>query len=293
MDYSILLRDPLSLLAITFLFVSIGSLWGASKALSWLFFILFIVFSWIAGRISHVSCLAFLGLYWSYKLYIKHDNRLVKIVSAILFFLLSLFMLLYKVPGINNWILIANHQFAADTLPYHVRLDYGVPVVGFLVLMLRAAMISSLASWKSMFKKVWPFVLLSIPTLIFLAFILGYINFDPKSTNIFFIWTIANLLFICITEEALFRLFIQDSLIGLFRGIRIGNHLGVVIASLLFGIAHFAGGPKYVFLAAVSGLFYGYAYYKTKRIEASIITHFLLNVIHFLFFSYPALIGSV
>ena len=37
------------------------------------------------------------------------------------------------------------------------------------------------------------------------------------------------------------------------------------------------------------GLGYGWVYLRTERIEASILTHFLLNCIHFVFFTYPAL----
>ncbi len=43
-------------------------------------------------------------------------------------------------------------------------------------------------------------------------------------------------------------------------------------------------------LATIAGLFYGYAYWKTNRLEASILVHFGLNLIHFVAFSYPALI---
>jgi membrane protease YdiL (CAAX protease family) len=49
--------------------------------------------------------------------------------------------------------------------------------------------------------------------------------------------------------------------------------------------------PKllYVVLSTVAGLFYGYAFWKTDRIQSSILVHFSVNLVHFLFFSYPAL----
>ena len=45
----------------------------------------------------------------------------------------------------------------------------------------------------------------------------------------------------------------------------------------------------YVALAAVAGAGYGWAYLRTQRIEASILTHFALNAVHFFGFTYPAL----
>jgi membrane protease YdiL (CAAX protease family) len=42
-------------------------------------------------------------------------------------------------------------------------------------------------------------------------------------------------------------------------------------------------------LATVAGIGYGYAYYQSGRIETAILTHFLLNAAHAVFFTYPAL----
>ncbi|NLW46303.1 MAG: CPBP family intramembrane metalloprotease [Firmicutes bacterium] len=46
---------------------------------------------------------------------------------------------------------------------------------------------------------------------------------------------------------------------------------------------------KYVFIAALAGIGYGYAYHKTQRIETGILVHFALNLVHICCFTYPAL----
>ncbi|MCI5120133.1 MAG: CPBP family intramembrane metalloprotease [Candidatus Electrothrix sp. AUS4] len=56
---------------------------------------------------------------------------------------------------------------------------------------------------------------------------------------------------------------------------------------------HYAGGVTYIVLATVAGLGYGWTYLRTEQLEASILTHFLLNCIHFVFFTYPALAIAV
>jgi membrane protease YdiL (CAAX protease family) len=61
------------------------------------------------------------------------------------------------------------------------------------------------------------------------------------------------------------------------------------MSALLFGLAHARGGAPLVLLATVAGLFYGAAYLRARRIEGAILTHFALNAVHFLAFSYPAL----
>jgi len=124
--------------------------------------------------------------------------------------------------------------------------------------------------------------------------VLGYVRFDFKTTNVFFVWAVSNLFFTCITEEVFFRLFLQDTFLKISsKYTKWSAPIGIGVASLLFGIAHFAGGTKYIVLACIAGIFYGYAYYKTGKIEASILTHFLLNATHFIFFSYPALQSAI
>jgi membrane protease YdiL (CAAX protease family) len=72
------------------------------------------------------------------------------------------------------------------------------------------------------------------------------------------------------------------------KGYKGGNILSLISVSFLFGFAHFAGGFKYMVLAAMAGILYGYAYQKTQRIEASILCHFGVNIFHFIFLTYPA-----
>jgi hypothetical protein len=44
---------------------------------------------------------------------------------------------------------------------------------------------------------------------------------------------------------------------------------------------------SYVLLAAVAGLGYALVYHRTRSIEMSMLTHFTLNAMHFLLFTYP------
>lgn len=77
------------------------------------------------------------------------------------------------------------------------------------------------------------------------------------------------------------------------KKIKHGDYLALLIAAILFGLAHYAGGTKYMILTTVAGISYGWVYLTAKRIEESILTHFGLNLTHFLFFTYPALAGVI
>lgn len=63
----------------------------------------------------------------------------------------------------------------------------------------------------------------------------------------------------------------------------------VMTTSFVFGLTHYKGGETFIFLSSLAGIAYGYAYLKSQRLEGSILIHFLVNLIHIIFFSYPSL----
>ena len=90
-------------------------------------------------------------------------------------------------------------------------------------------------------------------------------------------------------EEALFRGVVQSLVSKRLGGTDRASTVAIVIAGLLFGAAHLAGGPAYAALASVAGLGYGWIFASTRSIGAAVAAHTGVNAIHFLFFSYPAL----
>ena len=88
----------------------------------------------------------------------------------------------------------------------------------------------------------------------------------------------AILLITGIPEEVLFRGFLQS-----FIERRTGRPLlALILASVLFGVAHLNNGPtpdwRYFMLATIAGVAYGYVFQKTKRIGPAAITHMLVDL---------------
>ena len=90
-------------------------------------------------------------------------------------------------------------------------------------------------------------------------------------------------------EEAIFRGVVQNWLARRLGGASRDGLVAAVIAGAIFGVAHFAGGPRYVVLATVAGIGYGWIYATTGSLAAAIAAHAGLNTLHFLFFTYPSL----
>ena len=119
--------------------------------------------------------------------------------------------------------------------------------------------------------------------LITFALLVNYIKFDFTYPSFFSIWLL-NMLWICFSEEILFRGVVQNYLCRLLVNQR---DLAVLAASLIFGLGHWGFGFNMVALSTAAGLFYGFLYKTTRRLWCPMVLHFGINLIHFIFFSYP------
>ncbi len=93
---------------------------------------------------------------------------------------------------------------------------------------------------------------------------LGFVRFDPRWTPLFWVWAPINLLLTCVSEEALFRGFLQRELGVALDGRAYAATTAVAVSALAFGLAHAGGGWRYVLLATLAGTGYALAYQRTR-----------------------------
>jgi membrane protease YdiL (CAAX protease family) len=263
------------------------SLWKLVLAVS-------IIFGLISKRIELISIIfiLLLGVVTNY-LGDQKTPTIIRILSAVALFLLGGGFELHLVPGFQNLQVLDKVKISDDGIPFSLYLNFDKTIVGVFILGFLHQLITTKDAWVKMLRTTLPWALLLIIIIMILSCVMQFVRFDPKLPASLLIWSCTNLLFVCVAEEGFFRGFIQKYLCIAFQNIKHGNLLAIIIASILFGLAHFAGGYLYVMLAIIAGMGYGFIYFRTNRIEASIITHFLLNSVHFLLFTYPALASSV
>jgi uncharacterized protein len=201
-------------------------------------------------------------------------------------------LFLHNVPFFNNPLVFDKFFLSDQSSVYTKYWDFDKASAGLILLAYFGDICRSGRDWKMLVRKSYIISIVTVSLSLFLAVIAGYIKPDITLTTAYFAWAWANLFFTCVSEEMLFRGFVQKHLSVLSDKnlYKIGI---VVFVGILFGLAHFAGGTTYVILASIAGIGYGYAYHVTERIESAILTHFLLNTAHFLFFTYPFASGVV
>ncbi len=215
---------------------------------------------------------------------------LLKILFGIFFSIFTVGLMAHMLPGFNNVKFFDSVKFSEQSLPFTMYLNFDKPFVGLALLsFLKIEKVKSFSEAIYVFKKSLPIYLSLLALILPIALMMNYLSFDPKYPKLGWVWMVNNLIVVCVVEELFFRGLIQNKLKYIFKKNQYGSFIAVLSTSLLFALAHYKGGISYIILSLVAGLFYGMAFEKVKRIEAAIFVHFLLNLTHFLLFSYPAL----
>ncbi|MBL0941951.1 MAG: CPBP family intramembrane metalloprotease [Alphaproteobacteria bacterium] len=270
------------------------------------FFIIVVAISYYLSLIKLSGIWAILGgaaLIYTYYVYAFHP--FIKVLLGIAITVLAMLMYMHNMPGFHNILIFNNINFATDSVPYKFYLNLDKLSMGFLFLLV-VPLCRTSKEWRQSFLAAFVPLGLAVGILLILSLGFHYIRFDPKIPALTLSWCVLNLLFVVVIEEAFFRGFLQHQLALAFKKIPQGLPLAILISAILFGVTHFPGGLKaiaailsskisyqneslFAGLAVVAGCIYGYAYARFPRLESAIFTHFGLKLIHFLFFSYPAL----
>ncbi len=246
-----------------------------------------IILAYLFGNVTSIGILYLLVTGFIFYLAISHKtkNIWIKSVFHILFNIVCFLLMMHIMPGFHNIKVFDAVKFSENSLPFTMYLNFDKPFIGIIIVAFLGLDFRKPISCKVFMLNF--FICASI--LLVSAFLLNYIRLDLKFPSKSWLWATNNLLFVCFTEEAFFRKYVQNGLKTMMSSFTHGKYIALLFTSILFGLIHFKGGLSYILLACISGLFYGYLYLKTNRLEAAILTHFLLNLTHFIFFSYPAL----
>ncbi|MTD28191.1 CPBP family intramembrane glutamic endopeptidase [Erwinia sorbitola] len=190
-------------------------------------------------------------------------------------------LMLHMIPGFNNLIIVSGEQAGPESAPFTFYYNIDKALIPFLLLACLPTLLKRQA--KPPANSLWWLILLmSMPLLLLLATLAGGIKVEPHLPDWLGSFMLANLFFVCLAEEALFRGYIQQRL-----SLLLGDKQALLIASLLFGLVHFSGGVLLVLFATLAGLIYGLAWLWSGRLWVAALVHFAFNMLHLLLFTYP------
>lgn len=267
------------------LILAIGAVFFRQKVVALVLLGLTLLSALFIGRIeltAFASTLVVLGV--AYRLPMLASNQKTKPVyylgwSVVIIWCVMLFV--HLIPGFNNLQVLNKVTAGPLSAPFSMYLNLDKPLALFALFLAYPFLLGSEAKGR-----VKPALLVMIPLLSLLpiAAMLGALKPELSLPSWWWLFALNNLILTCVAEEALFRGFVQQSLSRRFDW-----RLGLVIASILFGLAHFAGGPLLMVFATLAGLGYGLVFHFTGRLWCAVLAHFLFNFCHLVFFTYPIL----
>jgi membrane protease YdiL (CAAX protease family) len=202
----------------------------------------------------------------------------------------SLLLALHLVPGFDNPVVIRDAVLSPGAIGYTQYANFDKGLAGAcMVAILGLAGLRSADGWGTALRRAGPTVLVTIAIVLPASLALGFVRFDPHWTPRVAAWAPINLLLTCVGEEAFFRGFLQAEVARALGPGRRAAPVSVAASALLFGLAHAAGGWRYVLLASLAGTGYALAFQRSGRLEMAVLAHFAVNATHFLLFTYPAL----
>jgi uncharacterized protein len=289
-------NQNLSYISLTFLIINLISFYCTkTKKLPIIFFAIALATALISGVINFISSLIILLFgFLIYSFYQKKLSSPYKIFIYFGIFIITILSFLHQLPGINNIEFLTNIKLSKNSSNFDLWLNFDKPLIAIFLLFFIYNPPRKFSDYKNIFIQT---LKLFAPLLIILLALGTYGNFlvfDPKfpSFEITFLWLIKMIFLTIFAEEFFFRFFIQNSVILLFKNSKYFSKnpqiIGLTFTSILFGLTHFSQGFIFILLATICGFFYGLIFIRTKYIEASILLHFLINLTHFIFFSYPS-----
>ncbi|SFN46291.1 hypothetical protein SAMN05216516_10822 [Izhakiella capsodis] len=191
-------------------------------------------------------------------------------------------LMLHLVHGFKNLRVLDGVYVSPDSLPFTMYYNFDKALVPFILL----GCVSTLfytkhhkhVSWQ------WGLLVAAVPGLLMLATLAGGLRVEFHAPVWLLDFTLANIFFVSLAEEALFRGYLQQRLAR-----AVNPAAALVISALSFGVMHYHGGLMMVLFASLAGLIYGIAWMWSGRLWVAVLFHFGLNLTQLLFFTYPAL----
>ena len=288
--HSVFWQNKTASLSYFSLVMSFVSLWIKKSPLLWVTFLFIaIILALDAHILSYIALLPIGILFCCHYCLTCQIQRPWRFLLFCITTITSLALCFHFLPGFHNWKLLSDMQLSANGTAYSFYLNFDTPFSGLFVLALSLPLLQTRAEWIKMLKITLPITLLGIIGLSILAGKIGLINWALKIPPFFLPWLFANLFFVSIPQEALFRGFIQKELYLWFGPTPFAALGSIVLTSLFFVLLHliWVSSVSFLLLVFIASIIYGLLYHFTQAIESSILCHFLLNLTHFLFFTYP------
>lgn len=210
-------------------------------------------------------------------------HKPLQVALELLLLAAAIGLTMHQLPGFHNIKVLDGVLAGPQSVPFSMYYNADKALVPFVAFMILGTLFTGgkkrvVPRWR------WLVLGLSVPGVLLLAVFAGGLKVELHFPHWLPQFLFANVLFVSLAEEALFRGWIQNRLTQ-----RLSAVPALLITAILFGFAHASGGPLLVAFATLAGIIYGLAWMWSRRLWVAVLFHVALNLCHLLFFTYPML----
>ena len=246
----------------------------------------------LAGVVHWHGLVALLALASAALVAATSSKRAKRLMAGGFTAVLALALATHWLPGFDNPVLLRRVVLSPGAAPFtqYANLDKGA--AGLILLALLCNRVRSWREFGAMLGKSWLVMLVTLAAVFGLGVGLGLVRPEVKFSVLTWQFLAVNLFFTVVAEEAFFRGLLQERLASALADSAWGQWIAVACSALLFGLVHLGGSPLLALMAGVAGVGYALVYQVTRRIEAAILLHIVVNGVHVIFFTYPSLLKA-
>lgn len=218
---------------------------------------------------------------WSVVEWLRHKNNNAIYLVEGLCVAIAVALVLHAIPGFHNPKVLDGVVAGPQSKPFSMYFNMDKALVPFFLITCMPTLFVATPLYKAG-RVGWGILALAIPALLLLAVALGGLRIELHAPEWFAQFALANIFFVSLAEEALFRGYLQQRLSRIVHPV-----VALLIAAFIFGLMHYSGGLLLIIFASLSGIIYGIAWMWSGRLWVATLFHFGLNCVHLLFFTYP------
>ena len=207
---------------------------------------------------------------------------------------LSLLLGLHLLPGFSNPAIVRDVLMSPGAQPYSQYLNFDKTLGGVLLLGgIGWRPMRSAAEWAVALRRTVPLILATVVVAMAGSLALGFVRFEPRWTQLFWVWAPINLLTTCVSEEAFFRQLLQTELrSGSFADGAPRTRSPWAAAPSCSGWRMRPAGGDMRCSPAWRARVTPSCSSARPGWKWRSLTHFTVNAVHFLLFTYPALTSA-
>ncbi|WNO10465.1 CPBP family intramembrane glutamic endopeptidase [Teredinibacter sp. KSP-S5-2] len=231
-------------------------------------------------------CLPLFGLGLGWLVVKTPETGWLEIVLWCAVVVLGFFIAIYRPEGFHYPIAWETSAMHEGGLPFTLHMNFSKLLGGILVIIWLLTVYSNNSIARPLHESIL-ITAASVFVMLLIANVFFDVGWQPKISEGLGLFVLVNLGITVLSEEAFFRLLIQDRMTSFFSNPTIGMWVAGIFTSVLFAFAHSTTINKTWLLFFIAGAIYSAVFAYTQRFSMALAVHFGVNLMHFIFLRYP------